>query len=239
MFLIMLAALQVAVPSDLTGIYSRIDTIGRYPGQAAMCMQVGYTLAPDFTERLKQRAVAEGKAAGASESQVSAWLDEGASRFGSQSQSRRQRTLSVVESEEDPTDAIKSLFAVAYSQCVEMMGDPILSDLIVAPADPVGARVQAEDQLLSGFGSASWQTPHIWAVGELMMAVGACKGQLTSRRHDAFLAAHLNADASDQVSQWIRGKYVEGMRSEAELDLDATQCDRLLATRAAEVTKTR
>lgn len=237
MYLIFLAALQIAVPSDLTGIYSRIDSIGRYPGQAAMCMRIGYTVEPDFAERLKERAINEGELAGASSSLVSSWLNEGASRSRAVLESRRSRAMAVIESDEDPTAAIKELYSTAFTQCAEMIGDPILAGLIAPPDDPVAARIHAEDQLLAGFGTASWQTPRIWALGELVMVIGACKGQLSARRHNELWNSYLSLEASEQVKSWIQSKYVDGLRSEVELGLDLAQCNRVIGIREEELSR--
>jgi len=235
MIWILAALLQASVPPEHVAAFSRIDTVSSYPSSASSCNMLGYTVSDNFPDVLAERVIAEAKEAGVSEATASSWASEGIRRHGA-SFERDLRTAQSLSTETEIAASVKAVFDMLSSKCETVAADPISRGILTAgtPEAMREARAEVEDPLLAGVGAASWQTPAIWARGELLVGLGVCKNRLPSEQHDQLLAEHLPASSdTSPAGSWMAGQYVEGIRSSANMVLDATQCRRLITTRIA------
>lgn len=235
MIWIIAALMQTAVPPEHVAAYSRMDTVSSYPASAGSCRMLGYTASDNFPYVLAERAIAEAKQAGVSEATANAWASEGVRRHGASFQ-RDLRNAQSGSTETEIAASVKAVFDTLSSKCATVAADPISRGIFTAgsPEAMREARSAVEDPLLAGVGAASWQTPAIWARGELLMGLGVCKNTMPREEHDSLLAEHLPASSDASTSgRWIAGQYVEGIRSSADMGLDATQCRRLMTSRIA------
>ncbi len=194
---------------------------------------LGYTASDNFPYVLAERAIAEAKLSGVDEETAGSWASEGVKRHVA-SFRRDLREAQSGNTEAEIAASVRAVFDILSSKCETVAADPISRGIFSAgtPEAMREARAALEDPLLAGVGAASWQTPAIWARGELLMGLGVCKNRLSREDHDHLLAEHLPASSdTSPAGRWMAGQYVEGIRSSADMDLDATQCGRLLSGR--------
>lgn len=236
MIWIIAALMQTAVPTEHVAAYSRLDTVAGYAGSAAYCGTLGYTLTDDFTSVLAGRALAETKAAGVSEETATIWLREALQRASKIRNAEMAAYSTSLSDEAEIATTVRAMYSDLQAKCAVVAADPISIGILTAgtPAELQSAKTAMEDSLLADVGAASWQTPTIWARGELLMGLGVCKNIQPREEHERLLAAHL-PPSSDTTSagRWLSAQYVEGIRSSADMGLDATQCRRLVLGRVA------
>lgn len=235
-------AVQASVLPQHIQAYARLDTVSSYAVASAACEPLGYQVSDDFADVLQKRAVAEAEAAGAPTTVVNGWVEESVRRAASLFQQDLDRTLATVKAGSDPGSAVNRMYDAQAEGCARIAADPISFGILTAgaPDEMRAARIKVADELLAGYGKASWQTPVVWARGELLMALGICKARMPAAQHDQLLAEHLPASqAQDVASRWIAGQYLEGLRSATDLGLDVTQCGRLMRSRQSDMAKAR
>lgn len=233
-----IAVQAVAVEPGQVAVYSRVDTVSEYVLAGAACPRLGYTVSDDFAEVLSRRVVAEAAQAGIDEPTVDRWSGEVVRRQTTLFTQGMDRDLAALEAGGEPQLILNGMFDRHDALCAKAAADPITLGIITvgAPEVRAAARLAASDEMLMGYGKASWQTGKVFATGELLLAVGICKSQISAARHDQLLAQHLPASgADDPASRWLSSQYVDGLQSATQLALDETQCARLLRSRVAEV----
>lgn len=232
------AVQAVAVEPSQVAAYSRVDTVSEYVVAGAACPRLGYTVSGDFAEVLSRRVVAEAAEAGIDKPTVDRWSGEVVRRQTTLFRQGMDRDLEALEDGGEPQRILNAMFDRHEALCAKAAADPITLGIIIAgpPEARAAARQAASDELLMGYGKASWQTEKIFATGELLLAVGVCKSQIPAARHDQLLVQHMPAsDAVDPASRWLSSQYVEGLQSAPDLALDEAQCGRLLRTRVSAV----
>lgn len=238
MIWIIAVLIQIAVPTEHVGAYSRLDTVAGYVGSAAYCGTLGYTLTDDFTSVLAGRALAETKAAGVSEETATIWVREALQRVSKSRNAEMAAYGTSLDNEAEITTTVRAMYSSLQAKCAVVAADPISIGILTAgtPDELQAAKTAMEDSLLADVGTASWQTPTIWARGELLMGLGVCKNIQPRAEHERLLAEHLPPSFdTTSAGRWLAGQYVEGIRSSADMGLDAAQCRRLVSSRIAEL----
>ncbi len=226
----------IAVPPEHVAAYSRLDTVAGYAGSAAYCGNLGYTLADDFSSVLAGRALAETKAEGVSEETATIWVREALRRASKTRDAEMAAYSSNLNNEAEIAATVRTMYSSLQDKCASVAADPISVGILTAgtPEELLSAKTSMEDTLLADVGAASWQTPAIWARGELLMGLGVCKNTMPRDEHDRLLAEHQPKPSDTSTEgRWMGGQYVEGIRSSADMGLDATQCRRLVSGRIA------
>lgn len=82
---------------------------------------------------------------------------------------------------------IGSILRGYWRTCLDVTRDPVFSQLISAPSgfDLDLAVTSTADSMVGGWGLASWQTPAIQALGEMLIVAGACRKRIGKARSDA------------------------------------------------------
>ncbi|WBT04844.1 hypothetical protein PFY01_09270 [Brevundimonas vesicularis] len=229
-------AVQTDVDPSQVGVYARVDTVSQYVAVGATCPQLGYVVADDFTDVLVTRIVDEASAGGVDEATINRWSGDIVGRQTTLFRQGLSRDLDALESGGEPQRIVDAMFDRHEALCAKAAADPITVGIFTAEPPDVraAARQAASDELLKGYGKASWQTSKVFATGELLLALGMCKSQISPARHDDLLARHLPTPAaSDPASKWLSTQYVDGLQGAPEMALDETQCARLLRSRTA------
>lgn len=238
MIWILAAFIQATVLPEHAAAYSRIDTLAAYAGDAALCSKLGYAVSDDFTPVLAERSLAEMQAEGVSEETATVWVNEALQRTLKARKAEMDSYTSSLDDEAEIASSVRAMYASLQAKCATIAADPISFGIITAgtPDELLTAKTAMEDQLLADVGAASWQTPAIWARGELLIGLGVCKNVMPRSEHDSLLAEHLPA-SSDRTSagRWVSAQYLAGLRSFADMDLDATQCRRLISGRISDL----
>lgn len=230
-----------SVPPSQVAAYARIDQVSGYAVTAAACPRLGHTVSPDFPRVLQERATAEATSAGVPSETVAAWIVEAIRRQGPLFRQDMQRTVEAVEQGADPAPTLGRMFDRMAASCDRIGADPISVGIFTAASPTVVAetRRRMEDDLLQGYGKASWQTPRIFATGELLFSAGACKAVLPEA-HDRVVARFMpESQMEERQRAYLSGQYVEGMRSAVDLGLSETQCARVLNAREQAVAEAR
>ena len=228
--------LQSAAGPANAAAFSRVDRMAEYVAVAPWCEKIGYTLAPDFADRLAEIAYREADATSVPHSTVDVWIHDALARHQRLAQSEYQRVLDAMDTPETTRVALNGLLDKVQRVCSDAGADPAFGPLLTTPSsnEMVEARREMADGLLESSGQASWQTPTMFAKAELMMALGVCKSQITAARHDALYARFITeSPPSSQEQRYYAQQYLDGIESGPDLALDSTQCSRLLASRLA------
>lgn len=236
-------ALQSAesIPPSQVTVYARIDQVAGYAVSAAACPRLGHTVAPDFATILQERATAEATSAGVPSETISAWIRESIRRQGPVFQRDLARSVDAVEEGSDPAPALARMFDRISAACDRIGADPISVGIfsVASPAVIAETRLRLEDELLQGYGKASWQTPRIFATGELLFSAGACKTALPET-HDRIVAQFMpGSEVEERQRAYLSGQYVDGVRSTVDLGLSETQCERVISGRERAVAQAR
>lgn len=218
-----------------TAAYTRIDSLAENVTSAAWCDRIGYTVDARLPEVANQAALVEAGSRGIDQERALGWARDGFNRHIALMESEFDQAIKRMDDDDDQgAEAIKQVMNRRATKCAEAAVDPALAGMITFTnaADLAAARTVFVDGLLEPLGQASWQTPKIFAQAEVLYAVGACKGRISGARHDELFRRHLDASSVDQrTERYLSGQYAEGLEQAAELDLDDTQCRRLLSSR--------
>jgi len=219
---------------------ARLSQLGRYAGRATVCPHFGFELHQDRIEDYANEAIALGQRAGLSEDLSYGYVKS------AMDDAMRLAQLDIKdmanghsEDEAGLAQQVRAQSRKIIATCREIARDPagrtIVSDS--ALSDEVLLR-NATDVALMPTGYASWQTPYMRAGADMVQAVAVCAAHLDRDKADAYLAdlyapnrfpVAVRAKAQEYFAFWS-GK---GRDMAADMDLDATQCNRLLTGRAA------
>ncbi len=241
---VMLGALSAtsAVAQVETDPVARLNQLGRYAGRATVCQEFGFEVHQDRIETYANNAIALGVRAGLSEDLSYGYVKS------AMDDAMRLAQIDIQEmaggNHEDEASLAQNVRAKArkiIATCREVARDPaarsILSDS--ALSDDVLLR-KATDAALMPTGYASWQTPYMRAGADMVQAVMVCARHLSRDQADAYLAGlyapnRFPPAVRDKAREYLDFWKEKGRTEMADMDLDATQCDRLLTGRAAKL----
>ncbi|MET3664585.1 hypothetical protein [Caulobacter sp. 1776] len=223
-----------------TDTVARLNQLGRYAGHATICEHFGFQVHQDRVEGYANNAIALGQRAGLSEDLAYGYVKS------AMDDAMRLAQIDIKEmaggSHDDEASLAQNVRAKArkiITGCREVAHDPagrsILSDSVLS--DDILLR-NATDAVLMPTGYASWQTPYMRAGADMVQAVAVCAGHLDRDQADAYLAGLYAPDRfppaiRDKAREYLDFWKQKGREMAADTDLDATQCNRLLTTRAA------
>lgn len=231
------ASAQAQVETDPV---ARLNQLGRHIGRATVCQEFGFEVHSDRVEALANDAIAIGVRAGFSEELSGTYVQNAMNQAMAQAQQEIKAMSAVDQAEE--ARFVENIHAQArkiVSACRAAANDPMTDAIIEAPSSSDEILVRNfSDQILMPAGLTSWQTPYIRAGADLVQAVAICAAHLTRAQSDAYVA---ELYAPNRFSMAVEDKAIayfdfwkqKGRDSMSDLDLDATQCNRLLTTRAA------
>ena len=228
--LVAFLALSITLPSlaQSQEQFDRADELARYAVTVAVCEKLGMQLAPNALDKMGPVFLADVKSWGLSEDAANKLLSGATDR-----QSRIMQIDLGALSEKTKTEtqlrAVRSSFFMRYGPtCVRAAADPLFKQFLTAPKgfNLDAAATEAADSLLEGGGLANWQTAGIQARGDLMMAAGTCRRHIGPSRSDAIFQTYSHVKDARQRDYYI-SQYDEGLK-DTELNLDATQCERLI-----------
>ena len=135
----------------------------------------------------------------------------------------------------DVRDRTRKIIATCREVARDPAGRDILSDS--ALSDEALLR-KTTDAVLMPTGYASWQTPYMRAGADMVQAVAVCATHLTRAQSDAYVAElyapnRFSVAVEDKARAYFDFWKQKGRDSLSDMDLDATQCTRLLTGRAA------
>lgn len=218
---------------------ARLNQLGRYSGLVPVCEKVGFQTHGDI-ERYGQAAAAIGIKAGFSSDLSYTYLMN--AQKASQATWKRDMEA-MVNSDQDKEGKFaaqtREQVRAWVMSCREIAADPIGQSLVTNSTSSNEALIQATaDKFLEPAGWASWQTPYIRAYGELAYGVGICSAHLTSAQSDAYMAEFYKPTTfapavAGKARKFIAGQLDDGRSNAAQMNLDATQCGRVLTGRAA------
>ncbi|MBO9543011.1 hypothetical protein [Caulobacter sp.] len=230
-------SVQAQVESDPV---MRLNQIGRHIGRATVCEEFGFDVHKERVEALAVDAIAVGVRGGFSENLSGTYVQNAMNQAMQQAQQDIQ-AMSAVDQKDGARFAenIRTQARKIVSACRAAANDPMTRTIIEAPSSSDETLVREfADKVLTPAGQASWQTPYINAGADVVQAVAVCANHLTRAQSDAYVAElyapnrfplAIEEKAMTYFDFWKQ----KGRESMAELDLDATQCNRLLTTRAA------
>ncbi|WP_168075967.1 hypothetical protein [Caulobacter sp. SSI4214] len=229
--------LASAQPSPL--VMGRLETYGRFAGDAPFCEAAGYKRLDPSGEAYRQAVdkVADRAGVGAQDAEAAV-----AAAQARESQEMQAGLDKVKARLADPSgDADLRLFATEVAaRCHRVADDPLGSILLEPPPRSRASSVALRyaDSLLEPLGRAGWQTPLIKAGAALAEAAGACEAHLGKGAADAAMAPLrepyvVPPDIYDQAFAYFDKRRAAG-RAHPET---AAQCRGLIAKRAAEFRK--
>lgn len=225
-----------------TDTEARLQQLGRYAGRATICQHFGFEVHQDQVEDYANTAIAKGVRAGLSEDLAYGYMRS------AMDDAMRLAQIDLKDmgggGQEDEAGIAQNARAKArkiIATCREVARDPAGRSIVTdsALSDDVLLR-KATDDVLMPTGYASWQTPYMRAGADVVQAVAVCARHLNRAQADAYVAelytpgrfpATVRGKALDYFDFWK----TKGAEMAADTDLDATQCNRLLAGRAAKL----
>lgn len=221
---------------------ARLNQIGRHLGRATVCEKFGFDVHNERVETLANNAVAFGVRAGFSESLSGTYIQNAMNQAMQQAQQDIEE-MSEVSQEDGPRFAenINTQARKIVSACRAAANDPMTKSIISAPSSSDETLVHVfADEVLMPTGLASWQTPYINAGADVVQAVAVCANHLTRAQSDAYVAElyapnRFPVAVEEKARAYFDFWKQKGRESMAELNLDATQCNRLLTGRAAKL----
>jgi hypothetical protein len=219
---------------------ARLNQLGRLIGHTTGCEQFGFEVHNDQIEALANDAISIGARAGFSEELSGTYL-QNAMRQAMQQVQQDIKAMSAV-SQEDGARFVENIHTQArkiVSACRATARDPMTQAIISNPSSSDETLVRNfSDEVLMPTGLASWQTPYINAGADIVQAVAACATHLTRAQSDAYVAElyapnRFSVAVEDKARAYFDFWKQKGRDGMSDLDLDATQCNRLLTTRAA------
>ena len=218
---------------------ARLTQLGRYAGLVAVCEKMGFQTQGDL-DRYGETAANIGLKAGFSANLSYTYVMNAQKA----AQAAWQQDMQAIVDEEPDEDGkfaahVRDQVRAWVASCREIASDSIGRSLVTDSASSNEALTRAaSDKLLEPAGWASWQTPYIRAYGELAYGVGLCSAHLTSARTDAYMAefykpATFAPAVAGKARTFIAQQLDDGRSNAAQMNLDATQCGRVLTDRAA------
>jgi len=231
------ASAQAQVQTDPV---ARLNQLGHHIGRATVCQEFGFEVHTDRVEALANDAIAIGVRAGFSEDLSGTYVQNAMQQAMTLAQ-QDIKAMSAVDQEDKArfVENIHTQTRKIISACRAAANDPMTAAIIEAPSSSDEILVRNfSDKILMPTGLASWQTPYIRAGADLVQAVAVCAAHLTRAQSDAYVA---QLYAPNRFSMAVEDKAIayfdfwkqKGRDSMSDLNLDATQCNRLLTTRAA------
>jgi len=218
---------------------TRLNQLGRYAGLVAVCEKMGFQTQGDLN-RYGETAANIGLKAGFSEDRSYTYVMN-AQKAAQAAWQRDMQTIVDQEQDDDGKFAtsIRNQVRDWVASCREIASDPIGRSLVTdsTSSNETLTRIAA-DKFLEPAGWASWQTPYIRAYGELAYGVGLCSAHLTNAQTDAYMAefykpATFAPAVAGKARTFIAQQLDDGRSNAAQMNLDATQCGRVLTGRAA------
>lgn len=218
----------------------RLNEIGRHIGRVTVCNEFGFKVHTDRVEAVANQTIAFGVRAGFSED-LSGTYVQNAMRQAIQQAQQDLAAMSAVSQKDEVrfVDSIHTQARRIVTACRAAAHDPMTSAIVEDPSSSDEVLVRKfSDEVLMPTGLASWQTPYIRAGADMVQAVAACGNHLTRAQSDAYVAElyapnRFSVAVEDRARAYFDFWKQKGRESLADMDLDATQCTRLLTGRAA------
>ncbi|PIB96642.1 hypothetical protein [Caulobacter sp. X] len=219
---------------------ARLNQLGRYAGRATICEEFGFDVHKERVEAYANAAIALGQSAGFSETLSYTYVKNAMDQAMRQAQNDiKAMSGSGAEDEAALAANIRSQARIIIASCREVANDPAGRNIVSGPplSDESLLR-DVTDPLLTPTGYASWQTPYMRAGADMVQAVAVCATHLTRAQSNAYIAElyapnRFPAAVEDKARQYFDFWMQKGRDEMGDMNLDATQCNRLLTGRAA------
>jgi hypothetical protein len=217
---------------------ARLNQLGRYAGQATVCQEFGFEVHQDRIEAYANDAIALGARAGFSETLSYTYIKNAMDHAMQQAQENiKAMSQGGHEDEASLAENVRNQARKIIATCREIAHDPAARDIVSdSPlSDDILVR-NTTDAILMPTGYASWQTPYMRAGADMVQAVTVCSAHLTRAQADAYLAELYAPNRFPLKVEDKAHAYFDFWKEQdklSDMDLDATQCARLLTGRAA------
>ncbi|MET4682541.1 hypothetical protein [Brevundimonas faecalis] len=233
------AAIQLsATPADQGMARQLDDELGRIAAASSQCHQLGYSVSPFFSEAIEAE-LSEPKLNSPSPAVREQWVLESMRAHVAEFARLGQAASDGATARERTAEPTHRMVEWLDRACAAATSHIVTRDYITAPAnfDRAASRRMMADDILQGAGLASWQTPAIFARGDVFMLLGACSDILPEARLSALSSATMpSADVrTSRERQFYERKYREGVESINQFNFSATQCESRYRTLNAKV----
>jgi len=149
----------------------------------------------------------------------------------------------AVNADQPARPDIDRMAAWADVHCTGAASDPVAGNLIVTPPglDRSALRQRIADHYLEQLGEASWQTPTIFARGDLFMTIGACHAVLPEREIERHRERAMPGPdtRTSREREFYERQYQNGIEGADGFGFYAQQCERAIARMSAKVSALR
>lgn len=201
----------------------RIDQLSRFAIASGICDKAGYRVDKAGFDAALRTTYDQIVASGVAEDTVSPVMKLAVERERALFRADRDAISDALE--KDPRSpgyrAVAQAAALRFAddmlaRCREAAADPVFGKVIVAPPPGSMSPADMRDGLVADFGQASFQPPEALKQGDLLFAVGFCRGVLSADENRRYQGGILDGPdpvdpAGLKLRRWYRGQLQNGL----------------------------
>lgn len=241
---VLVAAVQAqALTPQEEQIRHRTDLLASFSVAAPVCRELGYDVSPSLLEIFGNGQADLTSSSTVSSAQVQQWLNASIQRHSIALNALFDAAVSDQETGRPSRASLVTALTAASATCNAASQDAVGGEAITAPPgfDRQAAVRITSDRMLEAHGEASWQTPEIYARGNLFATLGAChmilpEARLTQLRQSTMPSADRR---TAREREFYDRQYAAGLGLAATMNMDRAECDRAIASGQAQVSRAR
>ena len=183
----------------------RLNQVAQYLVTAPLCGHIGMNLDQNLPAKVETAFNEETSSWDIPPEKTKQLVNEALSRQG-KILSADLKTAADAAKTATQLQSLSKILIMYGRTCVAASNDTIFSKLITLPKgyNLEAAAIAKADEMLEPGGLASWQTPRIQALGDLMTLAGACRSKIGAARSDALVRQFGRSDIARERNYYSK-----------------------------------